>query len=511
MVPDRIAARGQVGMAVQDETGLLRTLQSQLGDRVAVRPEDLRVYECDGLTMYRTPPVAVVFPRDTAEVASIVRACCAHGVPFVPRGAGTGLSGGATPEGRCVLIETSRMRDILHVDLQNRYAVVQCGLVNLQLTAAVSAAGFYYAPDPSSQMACTIGGNVAENAGGPHCLKHGMTTRHILGLRVVLPDGAIVTLGGPLAESSGYDLVGAFVGSEGTLGIATEVTVRLQPQPETVATYLASYRSMVHACATVADLIAAGIDPSALEILDHHTIEAVESSVYAAGYPREADAVLLIELDGLAEEVRLAGEDVQRICTAHQALAVEEATDVEERKRLWKGRKGAFGAMGRVSTDLLVMDGVVPRHKLPWILDHIQRIRDRYGVKLSNVFHAGDGNLHPNISYDGRDEEEKRRVLQAGEEILWRCIEAGGSLTGEHGVGVEKRDLMPFQYSDADLERMRRFRDVWNPEGLCNPDKLLPTARACVEARGRMLSFDAPEGPEVVGEVPQPPRSEESP
>jgi glycolate oxidase len=360
-------------------------------------------------------------------------------------------------------------------------------------------------------MVCTIGGNVAENSGGPHCLKHGMTTRHILGLTVVLPEGEVVSLGGPLAESPGYDLVGAFVGSEGTLGIATEITVRLQPRPEMVATYLASYRSMSDACATVADLIAAGVDPSALEILDHLTIEAVESSVYAAGYPRQAEAVLLIELDGLSEEVRLAGEDAKRICREHQALAVEEATDAEERKRLWKGRKGAFGAMGRINTDLLVMDGTVPRHKLPWILEQIYRIRDRYGVHLSNVFHAGDGNLHPNISYDGRNEEEKQRVLRAGEEILWRCIEAGGSLTGEHGIGIEKRDLMPYQFSDADLERMRRFRHVWNPHDLCNPDKLLPTAAACVEARGRMLAFDAPDDDTRDGTPPSVPHPRETP
>ena len=477
-------------MVDRSDSDLLQELQELLGERLRHRPEDLRVYECDGLTMYKTLPLAVVFPESTEEVVAIVRLCASRGVPFVPRGAGTGLSGGAKPVPRCVVVETSRMRAILHVDLANRFAIVQCGLVNLQLTSAVTAAGFYYAPDPSSQMACTIGGNVAENSGGPHCLKHGMTTRHILGLRVVLPTGDVVDLGGPQPQSPGHDLVGVFVGCEGTLGIATEITVRLQPQPESVATFLASYRSMSDACATVADLIAAGVDPSALEILDHLTIEAVESSVYAAGYPRQAAAVLLIELDGLAAEVRLAGEDVEWICRRHAAIDVERATDAEERQRLWKGRKGAFGAMGRVSTDLLVMDGTVPRHKLQWILEEIYRIRDRYHVRLSNILHAGDGNLHPNISFDGRNEEERQRVLRAGEEILWRCIEAGGSLTGEHGIGVEKRDMMPFQFSDADLDRMHRFRQVWNPDGLCNPEKLLPTAKACVEARGRMLTFE---------------------
>lgn len=486
-------------MSDPDDAALLGALEGLLGDRVYSRPEDLRVYECDGLTMYKKLPRAVVLPETTQEVAAVVRICVAHNMPFVPRGAGTGLSGGATPIGRCIIIETSRMRRLLHVDLANRYAIVQCGLVNQKLTTAVVDDGYYYAPDPSSQMACTIGGNVAENSGGPHCLKHGMTTRHILGLTVVMPTGEVVELGGPLAEVLGYDLVGMFVGSEGTLGIATEITVRLQPQPEAIGTYLASYRSMSDAISTVTDLIATGINPSALEILDRLTIEAVESSVYAAGYPRQAEAVLLIELDGLADEVRLAGEDVDRICRSNAAIDVEMAMDPAERQRLWKGRKGAFGAMGRVNTDLLVMDGTVPRHKLQWILKEIYRIRDHYQVKLSNILHAGDGNLHPNISYDGRSEEERQRVLRAGEEILYRCIEAGGSLTGEHGIGVEKRDLMPFQFSDADIAIMQNLREVWNPQGLCNPEKLLPTAKACVEARGRMLTFEDSATPGMKG------------
>lgn len=475
---------------------LVGELVDALGARVHHRPEDLRVYECDALTLYKTRPLAVTFPESTEEVVKIVRACARHGAPFVPRGAGTGLSGGATPVDGCVLVETSRMQRILHVDLDNRFAVVQPGLVNIRLSQAVAASGFYYAPDPSSQMACTIGGNVAENSGGPHCLKHGMTTKHILGLTVVLPEGDVVRLGGAAPDTTGYDLVGLFVGSEGTLGVATEITVRLEQQPECVRTFLASYARMSDACAAVSEIIARGIDPAALEILDRLTIDAVESSVYAAGYPREADAVLLVELDGLAADVELAGTEVIQICRGHGALDLEDASDEEERKRLWKGRKGAFGAMGRINTDLLVMDGVVPRHRLQWILEQVYRVREKYGVMLTNVFHAGDGNLHPNISYDGRDPEETARVLKAGEEILRLCIEAGGVLSGEHGIGVEKRDFMPFMFDDVDLEWMRRVRSVWNPRGLCNPHKVLPTAKACVEARGRMLTLDPDAPPE---------------
>ena len=400
---------------MQDGTKLIEALGRLLGRRVHHRPEDLLVYECDAATLYKTRPLAVTFPESTGEVVRIVRLCRDAGVPFVTRGAGTGLSGGAMPAEGGVLVATSRMRRILHVDLDNRYAIVQPGLVNVLLTREVAADGYYYAPDPSSQMACTIGGNVAENSGGPHCLKHGMTTKHVLGLTVVLPDGEVACLGGPIPDSPGYDLVGVFVGSEGTLGIATEVTVRLERQPQAVRTFLASYARMSEACASVSEIIARGLDPAALEILDRLTIEAVEASVYAAGYPREAEAVLLVELDGLEAEVEAASAGVAEVCRAHAALELLEARDEEERKRLWKGRKGAFGAMGRIDTDLLVMDGVVPRRKLQWILEQIYRVRDRYGITLSNVFHAGDGNLHPNISFDGRDPEQTRKVLAAGE------------------------------------------------------------------------------------------------
>ena len=483
------------GDATMSTTGFLHELTHLLGARLHHRPEDLLVYECDALTMFKTAPLAVAFPETTAEVAAIVRTCQGHGVPFVPRGAGTGLSGGAKPVEQCLIVEMARMRRILHIDLDNRFAVVQPGLVNLHLSQAVAAEGYYYAPDPSSQMACTIGGNVAENAGGPHCLKHGMTTRHILGLEVVLPNGDVVTLGGPEPDAPGYDLVGLFVGSEGTLGIATAITVRLDKQPESVRTFLASYARMADACATVSDIVARGLDPSALEILDHLTIAAVESSVYAAGYPRDADAVLLVELDGLEAEVELAAVEVAAICRARGALTLEEARDAVARARLWKGRKGAFGAMGRINTDLLVMDGVVPRHKLQWILEQVYRVREKYGVTLSNVFHAGDGNLHPNISFDGRDPEAARRVMAAGEEILKLCIECGGALSGEHGIGVEKRDLMPLLFDPPDRDLMLRVRDLWDPRRLCNPEKVLPAARSCIEARGRTLTLDATAAP----------------
>ena len=492
----------------EDHTELLRELEALLGKRVQHRSEDLLVYECDALTMYKERPLAVVFPESTEEVVGIVQCCAKHATPFVPRGAGTGLSGGAKPVEGCVIVETARMHRILHIDLDNRYAVVQPGLVNIKLTQAVASSGLYYAPDPSSQMACTIGGNIAENAGGPHCLKHGMTSRHILGLTVVLPDGQLARLGGAVPNAPGYDLVGLFVGSEGTLGVAVDITVRLERQPQAVRTYLASYAKMSDACTTVSEIIARGIDPAALEILDRLTIEAVESSVYAAGYPREAEAVLLVELDGLATEVESASVEVEEICSAHNALQIEQASEEQERKRLWRGRKGAFGAMGRINTDLLVMDGVVPRHRLQWILNEIYRVRDKYAVTLSNVFHAGDGNLHPNISYDGRDPEESERVFRAGEEILWKCIEAGGVLSGEHGVGVEKRDFMPYMFDDADLELMRRVRNVWNPQGLCNPEKLLPTAKACIEARGRMLTLEGEQQPTT--DVASPTRTAEA-
>jgi glycolate oxidase subunit GlcD len=448
-------------------------------ERLVADPAELSVYECDALPVHRQAPSAVVLPTSRDEVVLAVRWCAAHGIPFVPRGAGTGLSGGATPhQARCLVIDVNRMRAIRALDLANRWAAVEPGLVNVRLTEAASAGGLHYAPDPSSQTACTIGGNVAENSGGPHCLKHGVTSDHILGVEVVLPDGEVARFGGPLADAPGLDLVRLFVGSEGTFGICTEVTVRLAPVPVCVRTYLAIYDSMAAACRTVTGITRAGIVPVALEILDSRTIRAVEASVNRAGYPESAAAVLLIEIDGFEagmdeEEARIAA-----IVRENGPIEFRSARDPEERAALWKGRKGAFGAMGRVDTDLYVLDGVVPRTALEATLDQVYAIAERWGVRVSNVFHAGDGNLHPNISYDGRDADETRRVLAAGREMLEACVAAGGTISGEHGIGLEKREFMPLVFDEDDLALQRALRDAFDPRHLANPGKILPDAPA---------------------------------
>ncbi|HLU46820.1 MAG TPA: FAD-linked oxidase C-terminal domain-containing protein, partial [Planctomycetota bacterium] len=407
-------------------------------DRLIADPSELRVYECDGLPLHKHPPLAVVLLETRDEALLVVDWCRRHGLPFVPRGAGTGLSGGATPLVDCLIVDLNRMRKIKHVDLENRYAVVEPGLINLRLSEALRGQGFHYAPDPSSQRACTIGGNVAENSGGPHCLKYGMTTDHVLGLEVVLSTGEAVRLGGPHAAAPGLDLRGLFIGTEGTFGIVTEVTVRLSPDPEETRTFLAIFDSMRLACRMVAEITRAGMTPAALEILDRLTIEAVEASVFAAGYPKDAAAVLLVELDGFAAELDDEEPRVREIAHECGALELRAARDAAERQRLWLGRKGAFGAMGRINTDLYVLDGVVPRTRLEEVLERVYEIAQRHRVTLSNVFHAGDGNLHPNISYDGRDPDESARVLAAGKEILQACVDAGGSISGEHGIGLEK-------------------------------------------------------------------------
>ena len=444
---------------------------------------DLLAFESDGLTHFRRKPRAVVLPGSTEEVAQIVRWCVETGTPFVPRGAGTGLSGGALPCETGVVIELARLHRILEVRARDRVARVQCGVVNADLSATVRPLGLHYAPDPSSQTACTLGGNVAENSGGPHTMKYGTTTDHILGLRVVLPDGEIAELGGPLAELPGLDLVGNFVGSEGTFGIATELWVRLTPTPPTVRTFLFAFNELDTACRMVSRIVADGILPAALEMLDRATIQVVEASVLRAGYPTNADAVLLAELDGVAPQVDDDARRLRAIAAESGAFETREATTAEERLKLWKGRKGAFGALGRLSPDLYVQDAVVPRSKLPEVLRKVREIATEERVKLSNVFHAGDGNLHPNISYDGRDREEVARVLRAGERILTLCIEAGGSLSGEHGIGMEKRDSMQLMFAPDDLALFGRVRHAWNPLGLCNPDKVLPGTKVCVEFR----------------------------
>lgn len=454
------------------------------------RPAELFTYESDGLSVLRGAPLAVAFPVCAQAVSEIVRACNDAGVPFVPRGAGTGLSGGATPVEGCVVIECSRLNRVLAIDAVNLTATVQPGLVNAHLSEAVASLGLHYAPDPSSQSACTIGGNVAENSGGPHTLKYGTTSPHILSLEVVLPDGNVVTLGRSDDHRIGYDLRGVFVGSEGTLGIVTAATVRLVRDPEEVTALLASFTDLVAACEVVSSVIASGIVPAALELLDDRTIAAVEDSVYAAGYPRDARAVLLIELDGSREQVAADRGRVDRICQEGGAIEVRVARDAEERAAFWRGRKGAFGAMGRLAPDLYVHDAVVPRTRLPEVVERINRAAEEQGVRLANILHAGDGNLHPNISFDRRDPEQMQRVRALGERILRICIEAGGVLSGEHGIGIEKRDYMGLLFSDDDLDPMRWVHEVFDPDDRCNPGKVIPESRACTESNPRHPGYD---------------------
>jgi len=466
-------------------TGTLPTLLADrlrgIRDVVEVldRSAELFAYESDGLTLERGAPLCVAFPTTTEALSAVVRACNDAGVPFVPRGTGTGLSGGATPVTGGVLIECSRMNRILEIDATNRTATVQPGLVNEHLSAAVRPLGLYYAPDPSSQSACTIGGNVAENSGGAHCLKYGFTSTHVLELLVVLADGEAVRLD----RDGALDLAGAFVGSEGTLGIATEVVVRVVPRPQRVETLLAAFSSTDAAGEVVSAIIGAGIVPAAVEMMDQLTIQAAEDAVHA-GLPRDAGAVLLVELDGPSVEVELTCRRVQDLCTAGGAAEVRVAADDAERAALWHGRKAAFAAMGRVSPDYYVQDGVVPRTRLPQTLRRIEQLSAQYGLRVGNVFHAGDGNLHPLVLYDAAVEGEAERAEQLAAEILDACVEAGGSLTGEHGIGVDKVCSMPWMFSEADLAAMDRLRRAFDPDGLCNPGKLLPTPRLCGEVPG---------------------------
>ncbi len=454
------------------------------GQTITAR-DALLAYECDGFTVHRQPPLAVVLPDTTEQVVAILQLLHRERMPFVARGAGTCLSGGPTPIGPMVVVELARMNRVLAVDPVDLTAVVQPGVVNLDLTLAVRHLGLHYAPDPSSQSVCTIGGNVAENSGGPHCFKYGMTQDHLLGVVVVLPDGTIARLGsaaGPRPHGA-LDLPAIFCGSEGTFGIATEITVRLSRDQAAVRTMLASFATMSAACRTVSDIVGRGLVPAALEILDQATIKAVEASVYRAGYPEDAAAVLLVELDGAAEVLVEEAAEVRAAFAAHGALRTEEATEPAERMRLWKGRKGAFGAMGRLDTDLYVLDGVVPRTRLEAALHGIAEIGRRHGVVLTNVFHAGDGNLHPNISYDGRDAAMTARVVAAGHEILQLCVDLGGSISGEHGIGSEKLDHMPMMFRPDDLAVMARVRAAFDPDGRCNPGKVLPSRGACAESQ----------------------------
>ncbi|MCY2959592.1 MAG: FAD-binding protein [Planctomycetota bacterium] len=464
---------------------VVEELRAILGHSGVLAERARRVtYESDGLAFARHVPELVILPRDTRETAAAMRILHTHGIPIVPRGAGTGLSGGATPVAGGVVIGTARMRDVLEIDAENRCARVQAGVVNVDLTHAAAEHGLFYAPDPSSQKACTIGGNVGENSGGPHCFRYGSTTRHVLGLVIVLPDGEVLDLSRPAVDAQGYDLVGLFVGSEGLFGIATEITVALLPVPPVTVTMLALFRDLDAACDAVSDLIAARLEPSAIEILDELTIEAVESSVLAAGYPKGVKAVMLVEAEGSEAEVAATVDAIEPLLVARGAFDVRRARDEAERARLWAGRKGAYGAMGRVAPDLYVCDAVVPRTKLRELVRQTIAICHARGLRIANVFHAGDGNLHPNIPYDRRNAEELRRVLEAGDEILKACIAAGGSLTGEHGVGLEKIGAMEWMFTGPDLDAQCRVRDAWDPLRRMNPGKLLPV-HACRETRTR--------------------------
>ena len=460
---------------------LRRELEAIVGrDGVLSDPEELLVYESDGLTLFRALADFVVFPRSAEDVAAIVRLANREALPFVARGAGTGLSGGCLPSEGGVVISLMRMNRVLEVDYDNQIAVVEPGLVNLHLSWAVGPRGYYYAPDPSSQQACTIGGNIANNSGGPHTLKYGVTTNHVLGLEVVLPDGEIAWLGGRTRDALGYDLAGVFVGSEGTFGVATKVVVRILRKPQAVKTVLAVFDEVTQASEAVSAVIARGLVPAAMEMIDQLTIQAVEDA-FGCGYPRDAAAALLIEVDGLAAGMESQVERIVAACRESGAREVRTARDEAERQLLWKGRKSAFGAYGRVSPAYMVMDGVIPRTRLPYVLNRVNQIVETHGLRVGNVFHAGDGNLHPNILYDPRIPGEEARVVAAGAEIMKVCAEVGGSISGEHGIGLEKADFMPFIFSAADLEFMRRLKDAFNPGGLCNPGKIFPTKKSCVE------------------------------
>jgi len=439
----------------------------------------LRVYECDGYTLEKARPDLVVLPATTDEVSRVVALCSAEQIPFVPRGAGTGVSGGCLPREIPVMIGTSRMRAVRRIDIASREVEVEAGVVNLEVTRRVDADGYYYAPDPSSQSACTIGGNVAENSGGPHTLKYGVTVNHLLALEMVLPDGEIVTLDRG-AGAVGYDLAGVCTGSEGTLGIATAATLRLMVKPQSVTTLLAVFASVVEASRAVAAIVAAGIVPAALEMMDALVIEAVEAA-YHFGFPADAGAVLIIELDGLQAGLEELSDRVVEACRASGAGEVRRAADAEERELLWKSRKRSFGAMGRLAPSYCTQDGVVPPSRLAEAVEKITEIGARHRLRIANLMHAGDGNIHPIILYDDRNDDEVARVVAAGREILTACVKLGGSLTGEHGIGVEKIDLMATAFGEDERAAMTDLRAVFNGDGLCNPGKIFPTDRHCVE------------------------------
>ena len=465
---------------------LIAGLKSIVGERsVLWREYDLILYEYDG-SIDKACPSAVIMPSNSQQVSEIVKLCNRHGVPFTARGAGTGLSGGCLPEHDSALLVFSKMNRILEIDVANMRAVVEPGVVNLHLSDHTADLGLYFVPDPSSQKACTIGGNVGENSGGPHTLIYGVTTNHVLGLEVVLPDGKIINVGGKALDAPGYDLVGMFVGSEGTLGIVTKITVKLTPLPEAVKTLLADFETVADASTAVSAIIESGVVPAALEMMDNLSIRAVERSVHA-GYPTDAGAVLLIEVEGLRETVSDLVESAASVCRKNNARQVRIAGDGRERNLLWAGRKGAFGAMGRLSPDYYVMDGVVPRNRLPEVLAGIEKVSQKYGLRIANVFHAGDGNLHPLVLWNSDHPGEELKVRDAGVEVLDIVARVGGALTGEHGIGIEKRDMMGLFFSEDDMTTMSWLKKTLDPDGICNPGKLFPTPGRCIKPRpGRL-------------------------
>ncbi|MGN6799856.1 MAG: FAD-binding oxidoreductase [Gaiellaceae bacterium] len=462
--------------------GLSADLEARFAAATATitEPEQLRTYDCDGLTGRRVTPALVALPSTTAEVQTVVQICNDARIPFVARGAGTGLSGGALPVAEGIVISLARMNRVLEIDLDAGTIVVEPGVTNLDVTRAVSAEGFYYAPDPSSQQVCTIGGNIAENSGGAHCLKYGFTVNHVLAADIVLPSGELVSLS---VWDEGPDLLGAFVGSEGTLGIATRITLRVLRAPAAVRTLLAGFAHTDGAGAAVSGTIAAGIVPAAIEMMDAITIDAAEKAV-GANYPPGCGAVLIVELDGTPEQVEEDLAAVQTLCAEHGAIEVRVASDPADRAAVWRGRKAAFAAMGRVSPNYYVQDGVVPRTRLPEVLRRIDELSLEHGLRVGNVFHAGDGNLHPLVLYDGRVEGEAARAEELANRILEACVDAGGSITGEHGVGADKACAMPLMFGEVDLEVMQRLRAAFDPHGLANPGKVFPTPRLCGEVPG---------------------------
>jgi glycolate oxidase len=452
-------------------------------DGVVTDPLELRTYECDGLTSHRCSPGLVVLPETAEQVAAVVRACATAGVPFVARGSGTGLSGGALPSAAGVLIVTARMRKIIEIDAESRRAIVEPGVTNLAVTKAAQPYGLFYAPDPSSQQVCSVGGNVAENSGGAHCLKHGFTVHHITGLEIVTPHGELTWLGDGTGQSPGYDLTGAFTGSEGTLGIVTKIIVKLTQVPEAVTTLLAAFGTTGQGGAAVSAIIGTGILPAAIEMMDALSIEAAEAAV-ACHYPQGAGAVLIVELDGPVQDVSAESAAVRRIAQEAGAFEIREAADPDDRAAIWRGRRAAFAAMGRISPAYIVQDGVVPRTALPDVLDRISELSAAAGLRVANVFHAGDGNLHPLVLFDDSSETESAAAEILSGAILDECISHGGSITGEHGVGVDKSKYMPRMFGPDDLDTMQLLRRAFDPAGLCNPGKIFPTPRMCGEVPG---------------------------